>query len=63
MFIYMIKSARDSEMENLAQIGEECKNHSSWRNRATMDLNRGTFGSVELTCCYWNNHGTKDRLT
>jgi len=30
-------------MESLAQIGEVCKNQSYWRNRATMDLNRGTF--------------------
>jgi len=35
-------------METLAQIGEECKNHSYQRNRAMMDLNRSTFESWNL---------------
>jgi hypothetical protein len=43
MLVYMVKSAQDEEMETFAQIGEECKNFSYRRNRATVDLNRGTF--------------------
>jgi len=48
MHVYMVKSVEDEEMETCEQIREECKNFSYWRNRATMDLNRGTFEAWNL---------------